>query len=81
MVCAKFEKTEEGFIVDAEWGGCGNANMIEVFRLHDVDIKKELEKMEIGQIKIYNIGWHSGNCYGISKRGIDPQIIHFGNQG
>jgi hypothetical protein len=78
MICAKFDKTEEGYKVDAEWGGCGNANIVEAFRLHDINIVKELDKMEIGQTRIYNIGWYSGNCFGISKRGIEPKIIQFG---
>lgn len=78
MICAEFKRTQEGFEVNAEWGGCGNANIVEAFRLHDIDIIKELDKMEIGQTKIYNIDWYANNCFGISKRGLRPQIIQFG---
>ena len=77
MICAKFVRTNEGYEVDAEWGGCGNANIIEAFRLHDIDIVKELNQMEIGQTRIYNLGWYANNCFNIGKRGIESKLIEF----
>lgn len=76
MICAEFERTEEGWKVDAEWRGYGNADMIATFKMEDIDIIKVLENMKIGEIKVYNIGWWNG-C-GIAKRGIKPEIVNFG---
>ena len=33
MICAEFERTKEGWKVDAEWRGYGNADMIEAFKM------------------------------------------------
>lgn len=76
MICAKFERTEEGWRVDAEWIGYGNADMIEAFKMENIDIIKTLENMQIGETKVYNIGWWNG-C-GIAKRGIKSEIVKFG---
>lgn len=76
MICAEFERTEEGWKVDAVWRGYGNADMIEAFKMENIDIIKTLENMQIGETKVYNIGWWNG-C-GIAKRGIKPEIVKFG---
>ncbi len=75
MICAEFEKLEEGYKVDAEWRGYGKLNMIEAFRLENIDIINVLENMKVGEKKIYNIGWWNG-C-GIAKRGIHSEVIEF----
>lgn len=41
MICAEFERTKEGWKVDAEWRGYGNADMI-VGRQIDGDANSEL---------------------------------------
>lgn len=76
MICAEFERTKEGWRVDAEWRGYGNVDIIEVFEIESVDIIKVLENMKIGEIKVYNIGWWNG-C-GIAKRGVKQKIVKFG---
>ncbi len=76
MICAEFEKLEEGYRVDAEWQGYGNANMIEAFKMENIDIKKVLDNMKVGETKVYNIGWYPG-C-GVAKRGIKSEIVEFG---
>lgn len=76
MICAEFERTEEGWTVDAEWRGYGNADIIEVFKMEKIDIIGALENMKIGESKVYNIGWWNG-C-GIAKRGINQKIVKFG---
>lgn len=77
MICVAFERTEEGYRVDAEWRGYGNANIVEAFKMEKIDIIKVLDNMKIGETKVYNIGWYSG-C-GIAKRGIKEEILEFGN--
>jgi len=76
MICAEFERLEEGYRVDAEWIGYSNANIIEAFRMENIDIKKILDNMKVGETIAYNIGWWNG-C-GIAKRGIKPEIIECG---
>lgn len=76
MICAEFERIEEGWKVDAEWLGYGNADIIEAFKMENIDIIKIFENMKVGEIKVYNIGWWDG-C-GIAKRGIKPEIVDFG---
>jgi hypothetical protein len=75
MICAEFKRTEEGWKIDVEWRGYGNADMIEAFKMENIDIIKTLENMKIGETKVYNIGWWNG-C-GIAKRGIKPEIVKF----
>lgn len=76
MICAEFERTEEGWRVDAEWRGYGKAGIIEVFKMENIDIIKVLDNMKVGETKVYNIGWWNG-C-GIVKRGVKPEIVNFG---
>lgn len=76
MICAEFERLEEGWKIDAEGRGYGNANIIEAFKMEDIDIIKILENMKVGEKKVYNIGWWSG-C-GIAKRGIHSEVMEFG---
>ena len=78
MICAKFEKLEDGYKVDAEWQGYGNANIFEAFKIENIDLKKILDDMKIGELKVYNIGWWNG-C-GIAKRGIEQNIVEFGGK-
>ncbi len=78
MICAEFKKLEEGYRVDAEWLGYGNANIIEAFKMENIDIKKVLDNMKVGDTKVYNIGCYSG-C-GVAKRGIKPEIIESGKK-
>lgn len=51
MICAEFERTEEGWKVDAEWRGYGNADIIEAFKMENIDIIGVLEDMKIGEPK------------------------------
>ena len=78
MICAKFERLEDGYKVDAEWIGYGNADIFEAFKMENTDLKKILDDMKIGEVKVYNIGWWNG-C-GIAKRGIEEKIIEFGGK-
>ena len=78
MICAKFERLEDGYKVDAEWIGYGNADIFEAFKMENIDLKKILDDMKIGEVKVYNIGWWNG-C-GIAKRGIEPKIAEFGGK-
>ena len=75
MICAKFERLEDGYKVDAEWQGYGNANIFEAVKMENIDLKKILDDMKIGEVKVYNIGWWNG-C-GIAKRGIEQKIVEF----
>ena len=76
MIFAEFERTENGYKVDAEWIGYGNANIFEAFKMENIDLKKILDNMKIGEIKVYSIGWFNG-C-GINKRGIKTEFVKFG---
>ena len=76
MICAEFERTEKGWKVDVEWRGYGNADIIEAFKMENVNIISVLENMKIGETKVYNIGWWNG-C-GIAKRGVKSGIVEFG---
>ena len=78
MICAKFERLEDDYKVDAEWQGYGSANIFEAFKMENIDLKKILDDMKIGEVKVYNIGWWNG-C-GIAKRGIEEKIIEFGGK-
>ena len=78
MIYAKFTRLEDGYKVDAEWQGYGNANIFEAFKMENIDLKKILDDMKIGEVKVYNIGWWNG-C-GIAKRGIEPKIVEFGGK-
>lgn len=78
MICAEFEKLEEGYRVDAEWIGYGNANIIEAFKMEGIDIIKQLDNMKVGETIVHNIGWWSG-C-GIRKRGIKSEVIECGGK-
>ena len=78
MICAKFTRLESGYEVDAELQGYGNANIFEAFKMENIDLKKILDDMKIGEVKVYNIGWWNG-C-GIAKRGIEPKIVEFGGK-
>lgn len=75
MICAEFERTKEGWKVDAEWRGYGNADMIEAFKMENIDIIGVFENMKVSETKVYNIGWWNG-C-GIAKRGIKSKIVEF----
>lgn len=77
MICAEFERMEEGWRVDAEWLGYGTLGIVEAFRLENIDLIKVLESMKIGETKVYNIGWYP-SC-GIAKRGLKPEVVQFGN--
>lgn len=77
MICAEIKRTTEGFEVNAEWGGCGNANIVEAFKMHDVDILKVMDNMKVGETKIYNLGYRVNNAFGISKKGIEEKEIDF----
>ena len=76
MICAEFERTKKGWKVDAEWRGYGNTDMIEAFKMENIDIVDMLENMKIGESIVYNIGWWNG-C-GIAKRGVKQKIVKFG---
>ena len=78
LICAEFERLEEGWRVDAEWIGYGNKNIYEVFKSEGIDIKKQLDNMKVGDIIVYNIGWFSG-C-GVRKRGIKSEVIECGGK-
>ena len=52
MICAEFERTEEGWRVDAEWRGYGKADIIEVFKMENIDIIKVLDNMKVGETKV-----------------------------
>lgn len=78
MICAKFTRLEIGYKVDAEWIGYGNADIFEAFKMENIDLKKILDNMKVGETKVYNIGWWNG-C-GIAKRGIEEKIIEFGGK-
>ena len=78
MICAKFTRLEDGYKVDAEWQGYGNSNIFEAFKMENIDLKKILDDMKIGEVKVYNIGWWNG-C-GIAKRGIEQNIVEFGGK-
>jgi hypothetical protein len=77
MICIEFVRLEEGWKVDGEYRGYGNANLIEVFEMEGVDIVKKLNAMKIGESLIYNIGWYPG-C-GIKKRGMHSEVVEFGD--
>lgn len=77
MICAEFERLKDGYRVDAEWIGYGNANIFEAFKMENIDIKKVLDNMKVGETKVYNIGWC--NCCGISKRGLKTEDVQFGD--
>lgn len=36
MICAEFERTEEGWKIDAIWRGYGNLGMIEAFKMENI---------------------------------------------
>lgn len=55
MICAEFERTKEGWKVDAEWRGYGNADMIEAFKMENIDIIGVLENMKVSETKVYNM--------------------------
>ena len=76
MICAEFERLEDGWKVDSEWRGYGNANIIEAFKIEDIDIVNVLENMKPGQKKVYNIGWWNG-C-GIARRGMRSELVELG---
>ena len=57
MICALITRLDEGWKVDAEFIGYGNANIVEAFKMEDIDIQKEMEKMKVGESKVWNIGW------------------------
>lgn len=78
MICAEFERLEEGYRVDAEWIGYGNANIVEAFKMEGIDIIKQLDNMKVGETIVHNIGWWS--CCGIRKRGIKSEIIECGGK-
>ena len=78
MICAKFERLEDGYKVDAEWQGYGNANIFEAFKMENIDLKKILDDMKIREVKVYNIGWWNG-C-GLAKRGIEQKNVEFGGK-
>ena len=78
MICAKFTRLENGYKVDAECIGYGNADIFEAFKMENIDLKKVLDNMKVGETKVYNIGWWNG-C-GIAKRGIEEKIIEFGGK-
>lgn len=73
MICAEFERLEEGWRVDAEFRGYGNENLVGAFKMEGIDIEKVLNNMVVGEVKVYNIGWYSG-C-GIARRGIVSEVI------
>ena len=60
MICAKFTRLENGSKVDAERIGYGNADIFEAFKMENIDLKKVLDNMKVGETKVYNIGWWNG---------------------
>ena len=55
MICALIERIEEGYRCDAQFIGYGNHALGEAFKMEGIDIEKELDKMKIGEAKVWNI--------------------------
>lgn len=58
MICMLIKRVEEGYEVDGEFMGYGNRNIIEAFAMEGIDLKKEMNDMKIGEVKVWNIGWY-----------------------
>lgn len=72
MICALIERIEEGYRCDAQFMGYGNHTLGEAFKMEGIDIEKELEKMKIGEAKVWNIGWFPND---ICKRRYLPEKV------
>ena len=57
MICALIERIEEGYRCNAQLMGYGNHTLVEAFKMEGIDIQKELNKMKIGEAKVWNIDW------------------------
>ena len=55
MIKGYIERTNEAWKGNLEYLGYGNANIIEAFKMEDIDIKKVMEGMKAGEIIRYNI--------------------------
>ena len=61
----------------------GESEAYLVFGIRDEDrsfvgTDVDFDNMKVGETKVYNIGWWNG-C-GIAKRGINPEVVEFGNK-
>lgn len=72
MICALIERLEEGYKFDCQFMGYGNHTLKEAFEMEDVNIEKELNKMKIGEVKVWNIGWFPND---ICKRRHLPEKV------
>ena len=72
MICALIERIEEGYRCDAQFMGYGNHTLGEAFKMEGIDIEKELDKMKIGEAKVWNIGWFPND---ICKRRYLPEKV------
>lgn len=52
--------------------GYGNHTLREAFEMEGINIEKELDKMKIGEAKVWNIGWFPND---ICKRRYLPEKI------
>ena len=53
MICMLIKRVGAGYEVDG-----GNMNIIEAFAMEGIDLKKEMNDMKIGEVKVWNIGWY-----------------------
>lgn len=58
MICALIQRLKSGWKIDAEYMGYGNKDIVEAFMIEGIDLQKEIEKMQIGDVRVWNIGWY-----------------------
>lgn len=78
MICVLVERREDGiYKIDAEWMGYGNRDLIEAFEMEGVDFKKELDKIKVGEAKVWNIGYYFNDiCH---RKFLPSKVRKFGN--
>ena len=76
MMCALITRNKDGWKVDAEFFGYGNANIVDAFKMEGIDIHNEMEKMKSGESKVWNIGWYPNDiCH---RKYLPEKIIECG---
>ena len=78
MICVLVERREdEACKIDAEWMGYGNRDLIEAFEMEGIDFKKELDKIKVGEAKVWNIGYYSNDiCH---RKFLPSEVRKFGS--
>ena len=73
MLCCLITRVNEGFKIDYQSLGYGNMTVREMFAAEGINIEKEINDMQIGESKVWNIGWFPNDI--VHRRYLPEKVI------